>query len=296
MLQRLLFFALILCATTLYSQVENSNSLNLTGNLNHDSKLIASNAPLIIKNRILPEPAAKKSPALGGLLSLVIPGAGDFYAEHYIEAGIFAALEVGAIVTAIHYNNKGNSQTDYFQSVADSKTGWDVTRYAAWLNSQISDSTKLIYINPNTSLNPWERVDWNQINAVELGSHKLPPHGEQQYYELIGKYNQYNPGWADYEDLVKTNPLYNPEVGQGSTIPTELLKAYAGYRGKANDFYDVASHAVIALYINHFLSALDAVWSTISYNRSISVHSSVEPQTIFGYTEYVSHVTLTFAF
>ena len=295
MLQRLFFIVFIVSITTLYSQTENSNTLNLTGNLSQDSKLIASNAPIVVKNTILPEPASKKSPALGGLLSLVVPGAGDLYAEHFLEAGIFAAIEAGAIITAIHYNNKGNTQTDFFQGVADSKTGWDVTRYAAWLNSwnaKNNPDLPQIAINPDESKPSWERVDWTTLNAVEVGSHKLPPHGEQQYYELIGKYNQYNPGWSDYTN----DDTHNPAISGGSTIPTALLKTYAGYRGKANDYYDVAAHAVIAIYINHFLSALDAVWSTISYNKNITLHSSVEPQTIFGSTEYVSHVTLTFAF
>jgi hypothetical protein len=30
------------------------------------------------------------------------------------------------------------------------------------------------------------------------GSHRLPPHGDQQYYEMIGKYHQYSPGWNDF--------------------------------------------------------------------------------------------------
>ena len=34
----------------------------------------------------------------------------------------------------------------------------------------------------------------------ETGSHNLPPHGDQQYYELIGKYHQYSSGWNDFTD------------------------------------------------------------------------------------------------
>ncbi len=57
-----------------------------------------------------------------------------------------------------------------------------------------------IQINPDETLPPWERVNWNELNAMtETGVHiHLPPHGEQQYYELIGKYHQYSSGWNDF--------------------------------------------------------------------------------------------------
>ena len=72
---------------------------------------------------------------------------------------------------------------------------WSVVDYAEYLNSRGA----AVEINPDQLLPPWERiVSWSQLNAAEeeyaeLGSHKLPPHGEQQYYELIGKYHQYVP-------------------------------------------------------------------------------------------------------
>jgi hypothetical protein len=47
-------------------------------------------------------------------------------------------------------------------------------------------------------------------------------------------------------------------------------------RGKANDYYNVASKAVIGIYLNHFLSTLDAVWSTAQYNKQISMSFRTE--------------------
>ena len=96
-------------------------------------------------------------------------------------------------------------------------------------------------------------------------SHTLPPYGDQQYYELIGKYPQYNPGWNDamfpfaYGDPLSPNFLY-----------------YSNERGKANTFYNRATTAVTIAVINHVLSALDAGWSASSYN---TVHARVEMET-----------------
>ncbi len=46
---------------------------------------------------------------------------------------------------------------------------------------------------------------------------------------------------------------------------------YSDMRGDANNFYSVASTAVIGIYVNHFLSALDAVWSATQFNKDLAV-------------------------
>jgi len=264
MFRNAIALVIILCSSFAFSQRESNYSIALTGNLAQDVKLISANNSPAIKNAILPEPAAKKNPMLGGLLSLILPGAGEFYSEDYIKTAIFATIEAGAIFTAIHYNSKGDNQTNFFQGVGDRE--WSVVRYAQWLNAKNASSPELqITIDPDASKPAWERVNWTQVNNAELGSHKLPVHGIQQYYELIGKYNEYNPGWDDYSGAT----IEDPVVSGAATVPTAHLKTYAGYRGKANDYYDYASHAVIAIYINHFLSVVDAIWSAVSYNSNL---------------------------
>ncbi len=80
----------------------------------------------------------KKSPMLAGILSLLIPGAGEIYSEEYLKAGIFVALEAAVITTAVIYDNKGDDKTTEFQNYADDYTNpdhnWSVVRYAEWLN------------------------------------------------------------------------------------------------------------------------------------------------------------------
>lgn len=231
----------------------------LSGSITLDSKNIGL-LPTVTKNSVLPA-AEKKKPLLNGLISLVLPGAGQFMTESYLEAGIFAALEITAISIAVVNDGKGDDQTTAFQKVADDR--WSVVKYAEWLNTFKNAS---IPIDPNTALPPWQRVNWDSLNAYESTfSHRLPKHGEQQYYELIGKYHQYSPGWDEF----------NPANSNNAEIPPVFL-SYAVMRGKANDYYNNATKAVLAIYINHFLSAVHAVWATAMYNNNLSVRLQLD--------------------
>ncbi|MEK7671576.1 MAG: hypothetical protein AAB344_05080 [Bacteroidota bacterium] len=130
---------------------------------------------------------------------------------------------------------------------------------------------------------PWEQVNWNVLNEMERAisltqegkyySHTLPPYGEQQYYELIGKYKQFNQGWDD----APTTYTYPDPV-------TTKFDYYAGERGKANDYYSTATTYVTVAVVNHVLSALDAAWTASTHNHNI--HASMQMQTVptqFGF-------------
>ena len=60
----------------------------------------------------------KKSPVLSGVLSAILPGAGQVYNEDWWIAGIFVAVEAALITTAVVYDNKGDDQTAYFENFA----------------------------------------------------------------------------------------------------------------------------------------------------------------------------------
>jgi len=72
----------------------------------------------------------RKTPILAGLMSFAVPGAGQVYTENYFKAGIFVALEIGAILLAVTYENKGNDQTEFFENYANEN--WSAERYARW--------------------------------------------------------------------------------------------------------------------------------------------------------------------
>jgi TM2 domain-containing membrane protein YozV len=271
----LFFFTLII----FLSSILNAQN-GLTGNLKQDSRIAFAETKELLPLYSAPV-QNKKSPMLAGVLSLFIPGAGEVYAGEYLKAAIFVAVEAAFITTAVIYDNKGDDKTTEFEGYADQE--WSVVKYAEWLNEYRDGS---INISPDQNLKPWERVNWDELNSAESGfSHKLPPYGDQQYYELIGKYPQYSPGWREFD----------PADGDYHNVPPQFM-FYSGMRGKANDYYNVATKAVIGIYINHFLSALDAVWSTAQYNKQLAVSVRAENVRFADINELIPVINLKYSF
>ncbi|GMR25297.1 MAG: hypothetical protein BMS9Abin39_0584 [Ignavibacteria bacterium] len=258
----------------------------LTGNLLADSKLAFDrydSNQLVFAFDDIPD---KKSPVLAGVMSAILPGSGELYVGEYIKAAIFFAVEAALVTTAVVYNNKGDNQTAEFQAFADEH--WSVVKYSDNLLLQpgLPDGCN-IQINPDESLPPWERiVNWNEINICEKGyTHKLDNYGEQQYYELIGKYNQYSSGWDEFD----------PAVDDFRAVP-QIMLDYSEMRGNANDAFNVASKAVIGLYINHLLSAIDAVWSATSYNKNLAINMKVQNIQYADRIEFVPTLNISYNF
>jgi hypothetical protein len=242
--------------------------------------------------------AHRKSPWLAAGMSVVVPGAGEFYAESYWKSALFLAVEVGAWALAYHYDKKGDRQTDFFQGYADQH--WSVVQYATYTIDNLipADQRQSYYdriIIPGTaSLPAWERVNWDALNAMEreIGgfySHTLPRYGEQQYYELIGKYPQFNQGWDD------ANLSLPPDYFVIKENLTQRYLYYSGERGLANDYYRNAGTFVIVAIVNHIVSAIDAAWSVSSYNRNL-VQGTVQAIPGPGGLVYVPAVKLQYSF
>ena len=210
--------------------------------------------------------AGERSPWLGAGLSVLLPGSGQIYAESYWKAALFVAIEAVAVAAAISYNAKGHDQTASYQAYANQN--WSVVRYAEWTETKFN-------VPPGQF--QWDvgggQVDWSELNRMERWvaanggqwySHTLPPYGQQQYYELIGKYPQYNQGWNDAP----------PDFNYGDSVTPNFLY-YSGERGLANDYYSKRATAVTVMVINHILSAADAAWSVSLYNSDLRAQAGL---------------------
>ncbi|MFA5405731.1 MAG: hypothetical protein WC358_12440 [Ignavibacteria bacterium] len=211
----------------------------------------------------------KKSPYLGGLLSGIIPGAGQFYAKSYIKSASFLAAEVGLWVAYAIFQKKGNDQTDLYKSYANQN--WDMRKYAQWLKDQgFPKASDINLNNPNEILRA-------QINACEEinFSHTLPRPGEQQYYEVIGKYQNFLVGWSS------ANPL---QINKSNYIDFRLVQVeqYMTDRQKANDYFDNGSLMITVVIINHILSAADGVLSVVRYNNKLDIKTSIDVQSKYS--------------
>lgn len=276
----------LLFLTASFSQ-SSDEKLLLTGNLASDSKIIQNNYEENHAVEYNFQTNDRKSPFLGGLMSLVIPGAGEIYAGEYIKAGIFIAIEATVITTAVIYDKKGDDKTAEFENFANEN--WDIKRYAEWTLNNLQ------YLNPSLNRNDYNvivdgEVNWSELNGLERAigngySHSLAPFADQQYYEMIGKYPQFSHGWNDSNPLDTDYHILSPN-----------FKAYSNMRGKANDLYNVASTAVIFIYVNHFLSALDAAWSVANYNSELAMKMRVEQMNLTGRIELVPTINFSLSF
>lgn len=265
----------------------------LTGNLRFD--LLSSGADTVLSG----SPAVQhKSPLRAALYSAVIPGAGEFYTEAYWRSAAFFAAEVALWVVYSVYDSKGDRQTTDFEKFADAH--WSVVKYAQWMEQHAMTLSGTgcsgIVTSSDPNFPPWERVDWSQLNMCEesIGrvastgfSHRLPRRPDQQYYELIGKYEQYNAGWDD-----------------SNATPSDYLTAlsarfieYRNMRGNANDLYSVASTASYVLVANHLFSALDAALSAAKFNHSVAMEAHLRPVVrSVGIVEFVPTASITLTF
>ncbi|MGV8017435.1 MAG: hypothetical protein AB2L26_04500 [Ignavibacteria bacterium] len=226
------------------------------------------------------ESAKEKSPFLGGLFSAVVPGAGEFYAEKYVKSAIFLAIEAGLWITYATFQKKGNDQTNFYEDYADQN--WSIIRYASWLKDQnFPKSGEINLASDPATLRM-------QVNACETESgfsHTLPNYGEQQYYEVIGKYRTYTCGWTESvgKGITKQNYETFPLLSQ--------VNYYMDERQKANNYYDNGTTTMMVVILNHIASAVDGVISVNSYNNKLSVQGNVSFAPVYSYREGRSKVT-----
>ncbi len=231
-----------------------------------------------------------RSPLKAALFSAVIPGTGQAYSERYWQGLAFFGAEVGLWVVYSVYQSKGDKQTTDFQNYADQH--WSVVRYADWIAKYIQQiaptnystiTTSGMVSNRNSNLPPWQQVDWGQINQVEDlvmqnsdngFTHNLPMRPQQQYYELIGKYPQFAPGWDSEINMLPSDIVV-------SNVSSQFLD-YRNMRGNANSLYAIASTASYILVANHVFSALEAAWSAAMNNKNLKMSATLEPMRASG--------------
>ncbi len=236
----------------------------------------------------------ERSVWLAAGLSALMPGAGQLYNKSYLKSALFVAAEAAAITVGLIYDKKGDDQTAVFENFA--LEHWSVARYALWTITNLSslnpnlqpDNYANLFLDPNKT-----QVNWDVLNRLEedIGgyySHRLAPFRDQQYFEMIGKYQQFNPGWDDFGDE-HTPYTYGDPL-------TERYLFYSGLRGKANEFYDIAGTAVILVIVNHVLSVIDAAWTTASYNKSLETNVSLHKQNIGYFTHYYPEINFKLNF
>jgi len=253
----------------------------------------------------------RRSPILAAALSAILPGAGEFYAESYVRGAIFLAVEIVGWVVYINKLNDGHQAEHDFVNYAntlsaDGQRRWDTRRYASRLSELYRDvdlgstevNKSVAFIGTDEGLAQIEAGNYSHLNLVERHatfsngntfSHVLPSYGEQQYYELIGKYSTYTIGWYDYD---ANTHLKNPSTAYSHRSPFFL--EYAAMRGDANGLLKDASTVLSLIVLNHALSIADAILATSAYNDRFETNMDVRRHPVTG--EFIPYASVQLGF
>lgn len=201
-----------------------------------------------------------KSSKRAFVYSLIVPGSGEFYAGSKIKAALFFGLDVTLWALYFNYHGKGKDEETRYKAFADEQ--WSEDEYTRWL---------LTVYSTNDSVTPYNVCDTfpykDSENKWTYFSHRLPGEKTQQYYEMIGKYDQFAWGWKDYEGAVGDD---------GTPIPSLNWNSYIGMRAVSNDWLNKSKYTAMVSLANHILSAFDAAIAVKKYNKKGERFSQIE--------------------
>ena len=200
--------------------------------------------------------SGSKSSKLAFLMSLAVPGLGELYSGATLRAVGFMAVEAFTWVSYARWRSKGNGLKADFRRFADQH--WVEARYRAWQ----------VYNNGRGS-----------ANYIETET--LPTKGEdiQQYYELVGKYDQFVYGWDD---------VWNPAFPEpNAQVDSALRLSYETQRNESNKFLKRASVVIGLAVLNRIVSAIHASAYTRTLQeqaRSKRIQVHITPLDTYGRT------------
>lgn len=170
--------------------------------------------------------------------SLILPGAGEFYAGSKIKAAIFFGLDVTFWALYFNYRGKGKDKEDEYIAFADEH--WDEEEYLDW---------------------------WVELDSTEREkyTHTLPDEHNQQYYEMIGKYKQFAFAWEDFDPTTA-----------GEDSMTSYRSDYLDVRAQSNRWLNKAKYSAMFSLANHILSAFDASIAVKKHNKKGEKFSQLE--------------------
>jgi len=233
------------------------------------------------------------------LMSLVLPGAGELYVGSKIKAVIFAGTEAALWTMYYSYTKKGNNLIKKYKKFADEH--WDLKRWYLWgleneltgLRNTLNEShfiwilnreNNKEYIAIDDSLDKY-LPEWEQLIVDD----KFSPVKTDEYYENIGKYDQFASGWDDFRN-------YNQQPD--TIIVSPNRDKYLSMRWNANKTLQTATNIVSVVMFNHIISAFDALITAkhaeAKERKKVSVNAALI--TNYAYRNPIRGIRLYFTF
>lgn len=211
-----------------------------------------------------------RSPGRAFFYSLLVPGGGQYYAGSKLKSTIFIGVEAILWAGYFSFHSDGKSIEDEY--VAYAEQYWSPALYTNWLIEEVGiiddDSTWI-----------------DASGRTQSFSHHLPDVKSQQYYEMIGKYDQFQFGWQDTD--------YRWDDSSSTHRDDYLVD-----RDKSNDAFGKAKTAAIFSIANHLISAFEAALSAKKFNREQDTFGdlSIKARLVRHYDERIPKVSLTYKF
>jgi hypothetical protein len=245
-----------------------------------------SEVDILMQGDVIKINTSRKDARLAMAMSMLIPGAGNFYADsRSVTSYIWPVLEIGLWAGYIYFRSEGDKATDDYEKFADQNYNRDQQKE---VQEKFKDFLKINYEHTVYDDTFWRLDDDNT----------------QHFYEDIAKYDKYIFGWNDWYNAYATdgiNPVEDLEFlgdGEGadfhwtgnpvintdneySQYPederySKLRSEFIQMRVDAEDEYDKASLVGFGIILNHMLSAADAVRLTIKHNTENLVANDIK--------------------
>ncbi len=185
--------------------------------------------------------AGEKSPKTAFFLSLLVPGLGELYSGAKWRAAGFMATETLTWTAYFSWRGKGNDLKADFRIFADQH--WNPSRYEAWR----------VYNSGQPK--PYYETEHLPTKTDDI----------QQYYELIGKYDQFVFGWSD---------VAVPFTSNVPSVNSPLRENYETQRNESNKYLKRASVITGLAVLNRIVSAIHASAYVRTHQQS-SIESPV---------------------
>ncbi|MGH8004214.1 MAG: hypothetical protein ACRECJ_05775 [Limisphaerales bacterium] len=210
----------------------------------------------------------ERSVAKAAALSLLVPGAGQFYVGDKVKAIPFFLVDVAGWATYFGFRSQGNKREDEYRAFADQH--WDVLSYYSFLDTALGISSKSDFDSTARAYDSRLYYSESDVRLV-VGSgfyfsHHVPTRmGEDtarvgdfeknlEYYESIGKYDQFFAGWDAFANR----------------------RTYLDMRADANSSFSKSKIGLVVSLADRLVAAVDAALAAQRYNKKVSKDREIE--------------------
>lgn len=293
--------------------IKNADTLNFEPAFDQRLEFLPSQTTVSTEsNSLFSAPQTK--PGVAFLSSAILPGSGQAMNGKWGRAAIYFLAEAASIAYYLNQNAQARDNERDYEAYADQN--WSVLAYAQWLvdysranglNEGLSAldqlESQVAGQNPDfdNTTNDWSKVNLTLLRTVEVNtrfifdnpagcgsndppncqiksqfSHVVQNYGSQQYYELMSKYYQFQPGWQDFhEQRIADGTSHTYQYTWNRDMITLNFIEGRDQAERFNENYRRAGNILNLLVVNHVISAFDAFFTVKLKNSRLETQANL---------------------